>query len=54
MIENAWFPTKPPFVMVALILKVNVPNALGVPEITPVDAFRLRLVGSAPKVTAKV
>jgi len=35
-----------PAAFVALTVKLNVPSAVGVPDITPVDAFRLRPAGN--------
>ena len=37
-----------PAALVALTEKVNVPAAVGVPEITPVFSFKLSPVGSVP------
>ena len=38
------FPTE----LVALTLKLNVPVAVGVPEITPVDVSKTKPVGNLP------
>ena len=35
-----------PMELVALTVKLNVPVVVGVPDITPVDAFKLRPAGS--------
>ena len=37
-----------PAAFAALTVKLNVPVAVGVPVIAPVDAFKLRPVGSEP------
>ena len=37
---------------VAVTVRLNVPPAVGVPEMAPVLLFRLRPVGSAPAVMA--
>jgi len=37
-----------------VIVKLDVPPAVGVPEITPVEAFRLNPAGSAPELTDHV
>jgi hypothetical protein len=39
---------------VTVIVKLKVPATVGVPEMTPVDEFKLVLVGNAPDVTANV
>ena len=39
---------------VALTVKSDAPTTVGVPVIAPVDAFRLRPVGSEPVVTDQV
>ena len=46
VIENdfSWFPEE----FVALMVKMEVTHAWGVPEITPVDVFRDNPVGKAP------
>jgi hypothetical protein len=36
---------------VTVAVKVNVPTAVGVPEITPVELFSVSPAGSAPEVT---
>lgn len=38
---------------VALTVKLYVPEAVGVPLMTPVDVFKLKPVGSAPEEIAK-
>ena len=43
-----------PAVFVALTVKVNGPSTVGTPVIAPVDAFRLKPVGSEPVVTVQV
>ena len=43
-----------PAELVALAVKLNVPIAVGVPVITPVDAFIFKPVGSLPLVIDQV
>ena len=43
-----------PAEFVALTAKLNVPLAVGVPEIAPVVSFKLKPAGSAPLATAQV
>ena len=43
-----------PFASVAVIVKLNVPAAVGVPEMTPLDELRVRPFGSAPLESVKV
>jgi hypothetical protein len=43
-----------PAEFVALIVKLNVPAAVGVPVIAPVDSFKLKPAGSVPLATAHV
>jgi hypothetical protein len=42
------FTVEFPAEFVALIAKLNVPAVVGVPEITPLDAFKLNPVGNVP------
>ena len=37
-----------PVAFVALTLKLNVPSVVGVPDITPLAAFKLRPAGNVP------
>ena len=41
-------------VFAALIVNLNVPSTIGVPEITPVDAFKLKPVGRLPLIIDQV
>jgi hypothetical protein len=43
-----------PYALVAVNVKVAVPDPMGVPARMPVDAFKARPEGSAPPVTAQV
>jgi hypothetical protein len=43
-----------PAEFVALAVKVNVPIVVGVPEIIPLDVFKLKPVGSLPLETDQV
>ena len=43
-----------PKALVALTVKVAVPNTVGVPLMTPVEAFKVSPAGSAPPVRAHV
>jgi hypothetical protein len=45
-IESDFVPL--PFALVALTVKVNVPPVVGVPDITPVLALSVKLLGNAP------
>jgi hypothetical protein len=49
-IDKAW-SSNTPFVSVTRTVKLNVPVAVGVPEITPVPLFKERPAGNAPTVT---
>ncbi len=46
-------PAVPPVLSVAVTMKLKLPGAVGVPDSVP-SAARVRPVGSAPAVTAKV
>ena len=43
-----------PHALVAVTVKAAVPNAVGVPPMTPLEAFKARPAGRAPLVTAHV
>jgi len=53
MIWNAWLPVKPRL-SVTVIVKLKVPVALGVPEMTRLEELSVVPLGSAPDVTANV
>lgn len=53
VIEYAWLPVHS-LSSVAVTVKLNIPDAVGVPEISPVDKLRFKPPGSEPVVTAKV
>ena len=55
MIAYAWvavYGPVPVLLSVAVMLKLKVPSALGVPVMAPVDGLSVRPPGSAPAVTA--
>lgn len=54
MVELIRTLATPVALSVTVIVKLNVPPALGVPLITPVAEFKVRPVGKEPVVTAKV
>src|SRR5690606_24926237 len=54
VMRREWGWESVPEVLVAVTVKLKVPDAVGVPEIAPVAAFRVSPVGRAPAVTANV